>query len=140
MRDAQPNPNHIYLASLQALGLAPHLITQNVDNLHRKALARVQAAVARNSPSGSSSPTSPSPFPSSSGSGPTGSPSSSTSATHIGPHLDPSDPVLELHGTLARVHCMAHYHEQTRDAWQMQLAEENPVWDETAKMMEETGQ
>jgi NAD-dependent SIR2 family protein deacetylase len=27
---AKPNPNHIYIAALQMLGLAPNLITQNV--------------------------------------------------------------------------------------------------------------
>lgn len=30
VRDAQPNPTHIYIAALLHLGLAPNLITQNV--------------------------------------------------------------------------------------------------------------
>lgn len=37
VRDAKPNPTHMYVAALQRLGLAPNLITQNVDRLHHKA-------------------------------------------------------------------------------------------------------
>ncbi|KAG7528675.1 hypothetical protein FFLO_06006 [Filobasidium floriforme] len=37
VRKAVPNPTHMYIASLQRLGLAPTLITQNVDRLHHKA-------------------------------------------------------------------------------------------------------
>ncbi|KAJ9115005.1 hypothetical protein QFC22_005333 [Naganishia vaughanmartiniae] len=37
VRDALPNPTHMYVAALQRLGLAPSLITQNVDRLHHKA-------------------------------------------------------------------------------------------------------
>ena len=34
VRDAQPNPTHIYIAALQLLNLAPNLITQNAGHLH----------------------------------------------------------------------------------------------------------
>ena len=33
VREAKPNPTHIYIAALSALGLAPNLITQNVSLL-----------------------------------------------------------------------------------------------------------
>lgn len=36
VREAKPNPNHIYVAALQALGLAPNLITQNVSRVWRR--------------------------------------------------------------------------------------------------------
>ncbi|KAF5338369.1 hypothetical protein D9611_012484 [Ephemerocybe angulata] len=38
VRDAQPNPTHFALASLQQNGDIPNIITQNVDGLHHKAL------------------------------------------------------------------------------------------------------
>ncbi|KAI0349549.1 DHS-like NAD/FAD-binding domain-containing protein [Trametes cingulata] len=41
VRDAQPNPTHFALAALQYSSVAPHLITQNVDGLHQKAISRV---------------------------------------------------------------------------------------------------
>lgn len=41
MRDALPNPTHYALAALQHAAVVPKLITQNVDGLHHKALARV---------------------------------------------------------------------------------------------------
>ncbi|WWC64846.1 uncharacterized protein I303_107460 [Kwoniella dejecticola CBS 10117] len=97
VRDAQPNPTHIYIAALQHLGLAPKLITQNVDNLHRKAYSL------------------------------------------ISPNYDKSS-ILELHGTLAKVHCLKHRHEQTRDVYQEDIARMNPVWDEESKEAERTGQ
>ncbi len=34
---AQPNPGHYALAELESLGIMTHLITQNVDDLHRRA-------------------------------------------------------------------------------------------------------
>lgn len=49
------------------------------------------------------------------------------------------NPILELHGTLARVHCLQGGHEQPRDSWQEQLASQNPIWDAEAKWAEETG-
>lgn len=55
------------------------------------------------------------------------------------PQLSPKPRVLELHGTLARVHCMQHRHEQSRDDYQDQIARANPVWDEEAKEAERTG-
>ena len=33
----QPNPGHLALAELEAMGLLRHVITQNIDGLHRKA-------------------------------------------------------------------------------------------------------
>jgi NAD-dependent deacetylase sirtuin 4 len=52
----------------------------------------------------------------------------------------PSFPkILELHGTLAKVHCMNHYHEQPRDDYQEELASENEVWDDEAKAAEREG-
>ncbi|KAG6811650.1 hypothetical protein H0H92_006465 [Tricholoma furcatifolium] len=38
VRDAQPNTTHFALAALQHTSVVPHLITQNVDGLHHKAL------------------------------------------------------------------------------------------------------
>ncbi|MEX2228576.1 MAG: Sir2 family NAD-dependent protein deacetylase [Dehalococcoidia bacterium] len=34
---AQPNPGHVALAALEAMGVLGHLITQNIDDLHRRA-------------------------------------------------------------------------------------------------------
>ncbi|OCF61533.1 hypothetical protein L486_01183 [Kwoniella mangroviensis CBS 10435] len=96
VRDAQANPTHIYIAALQHLGLAPKLITQNVDNLHRKAYSL------------------------------------------LSPTYDKSS-ILELHGTLAKVHCLKHRHEQTRDIFQEDIARMNPIWDQEAKEAERTG-
>jgi NAD-dependent deacetylase len=36
----QPNPGHLALAELEAMGLLRHVITQNIDGLHRKAGSR----------------------------------------------------------------------------------------------------
>ncbi|ODN95300.1 hypothetical protein L198_04693 [Cryptococcus wingfieldii CBS 7118] len=96
VRDAMPNPTHIYIAALQHLGLAPNLITQNVDNLHSKAYSLLDPSVS-------------------------------------------NPPILELHGTLAKVHCLKHRHEITRDVYQEHIAKMNPVWDEAAKEAERTG-
>ncbi|KAK2463553.1 hypothetical protein APHAL10511_004304 [Amanita phalloides] len=38
VRDTQPNPTHFALAALQHTGYIGHIITQNVDGLHHKAL------------------------------------------------------------------------------------------------------
>ncbi|KIR51944.1 hypothetical protein I315_05582 [Cryptococcus gattii Ru294] len=95
VRDAQPNPTHIYIAALLHLGLAPNLITQNVDNLHPKAYRL------------------------------------------LSPNTKP--PILELHGTLAKVHCMKHRHEQSRDEYQEEISRLNPIWGEAAKEAERTG-
>src|SRR5947208_14319215 len=37
LRVARPNPGHLALAELEALGVLRFLITQNVDDLHRQA-------------------------------------------------------------------------------------------------------
>lgn len=37
LRESEPNDAHYALAELEALGLVSHVITQNVDNLHRRA-------------------------------------------------------------------------------------------------------
>ena len=34
---AQPNPGHIAMAELESMGLLRHIITQNIDDLHRRA-------------------------------------------------------------------------------------------------------
>lgn len=52
----------------------------------------------------------------------------------------PKSRILELHGTLARVHCMAHRHEQHRDDYQEQLGRMNPLWQEMSDEAERTGQ
>ncbi|WVQ75610.1 hypothetical protein IAR50_005239 [Cryptococcus sp. DSM 104548] len=96
VRDAMPNPTHIYIAALQHLGLAPNLITQNVDNLHPKAYGLLNPSVS-------------------------------------------NYPILDLHGTLAKVHCLKHRHEITRDVYQERIAQMNPIWDEAAKEAERTG-
>jgi NAD-dependent deacetylase len=36
----QPNPGHLALAELESMGLLRHVITQNIDGLHRKAGSR----------------------------------------------------------------------------------------------------
>ena len=41
VRFTEPNPTHYALAALQYAGIAPQLITQNVDGLHTKAASRV---------------------------------------------------------------------------------------------------
>lgn len=99
VKAAQPNPLHVYIASLQALGMSHGLLTQNVDNLHRKALARLQAAFGEHGARAASSK------------------------------------ILELHGTLAKVHCLKNGHEGTRDEWQEMLGKLNPVWDQEARDM-----
>ena len=47
--------------------------------------------------------------------------------------------ILELHGTLAKVHCLEHLHEQPRDSYQGELAGMNPIWDKEAQEAERTG-
>ncbi|MBF8266574.1 MAG: NAD-dependent deacylase [Dehalococcoidia bacterium] len=37
MQDARPNPGHHALVELEEMGVLKHIITQNVDNLHREA-------------------------------------------------------------------------------------------------------
>lgn len=51
----------------------------------------------------------------------------------------PKSRILELHGTLARVHCLAHRHEQHRDEFQEQLGQMNPIWQEMSDEAERTG-
>ena len=41
IRDALPNTTHVSLAALQHASVISQLITQNVDGLHLKALARI---------------------------------------------------------------------------------------------------
>jgi NAD-dependent deacetylase sirtuin 4 len=55
------------------------------------------------------------------------------------PPTHPKSKILELHGTLARVHCLAHRHEQHRDDYQTQLGKLNPVWQEMSDESERTG-
>ena len=75
--NARPNDAHAALASLEAVGKADSLITQNVDSLHR-------AAGSRN--------------------------------------------VIDLHGVLSRVRCMACDGIEDRGSWQRKLERSNPGW------------
>lgn len=63
-------------------------------------------------------------------------PPPATVSSNIGSSVNP---ILELHGTLARVHCLRHGHQQSRDDWQDQLAGGNPLWAAEAAWAEETG-
>jgi NAD-dependent SIR2 family protein deacetylase len=56
------------------------------------------------------------------------------------PQAPPPSTILELHGTLAKVHCLQHRHDQPRDDYQEEIARLNPIWDEGAKEAERTGQ
>jgi NAD-dependent deacetylase len=49
VRQAQPNPGHYALVALEEMGLLRHLITQNIDNLHRRAGSRNLAEIHGNS-------------------------------------------------------------------------------------------
>jgi NAD-dependent deacetylase len=49
VRQAQPNPGHTALVALEELGVLRSLITQNVDNLHRRAGSRNLAEIHGNS-------------------------------------------------------------------------------------------
>jgi NAD-dependent deacetylase len=49
IRQAQPNPGHQALVRLEDMGVLRHLITQNVDNLHRRAGSRKLAEIHGNS-------------------------------------------------------------------------------------------
>ena len=49
IRQAQPNPGHKALVALEEMGLLRYLITQNVDNLHRRAGSRQLAEIHGNS-------------------------------------------------------------------------------------------
>ncbi|TCD71735.1 hypothetical protein EIP91_005501 [Steccherinum ochraceum] len=96
VRQALPNPTHFALAAMQYKGVIPHLITQNVDGLHHKALANVwdQSTL--------------------------------------------EDRILELHGTLHKVHC-SHGHAVHRDTFQDWLSAANPQWKAFADNLEATG-
>ncbi|TBU34099.1 DHS-like NAD/FAD-binding domain-containing protein [Dichomitus squalens] len=48
VRDAQANPTHYALAALQYSSVTPHIITQNVDGLHHKAIKDVWHESRRN--------------------------------------------------------------------------------------------
>jgi len=45
LTDAMPNPGHLALAELEALGVLRFVITQNVDDLHRQAGQRAMAEI-----------------------------------------------------------------------------------------------
>ncbi|GMK56829.1 hypothetical protein CspeluHIS016_0306690 [Cutaneotrichosporon spelunceum] len=133
VRDAKPNPTHIYIAALQALGLAPGLITQNVDNLHRKALRVVHDAFWQHGVEPSAALRPALRMGSSMSDPGVSAPSPPTSIRSA------VTPIIELHGTLARVHCLRHMHQQPRDDWQDQLAGGNPVWAAEAAWAADTG-
>jgi len=77
MRAAEPNAGHHALAALEERGVVSHVITQNVDRLHRKAGSRR---------------------------------------------------VIELHGALAEVGCLACGALEERDALQKRILAQNPAW------------
>lgn len=76
---AHPAPAHEALARLHTAGVAPYLVTQNVDELHQK-------------------------------------------AGHPG--------VIDLHGVLSRVSCLACGESQDRDSYQQRLLQANPWLDD----------
>ncbi|KIM44686.1 hypothetical protein M413DRAFT_25129 [Hebeloma cylindrosporum] len=100
VRDALPNTTHFSLAALQHTSHISHIITQNVDGLHHKAL--------RNS------------------------------ASLSGAAARLQDNILELHGTLHRVHCSSG-HKVDRDTFQDWLSAANPEWRQYAEDLERTG-
>ncbi len=98
VREAVPNATHRAIAQLQAAGWAGPVISQNVDGLHRKALAEAL---------GGPCPT-------------------DAAAT-------PGRPgVIELHGRLDRVVCMACGEGHDREAVQQRLAAAFPHWQASA--------
>ncbi|KAG6888850.1 hypothetical protein C0992_007346 [Termitomyces sp. T32_za158] len=97
VRDAQPNPTHFALAALLHTSVISHIITQNVDGLHQKALSQKG-----------------------------------------GRHWTPvrlQQSILELHGTLHRVHCK-YRHSVDRDTFQDWLSTANPKWKDFTDKME----
>ncbi|KAF8906251.1 DHS-like NAD/FAD-binding domain-containing protein [Gymnopilus junonius] len=97
VRDAQPNTTHFALAALQHCGHITHIVTQNVDGLHHKALQHAAACSSRI-----------------------------------------LENILELHGTLHRVHC-SRGHVVARNTFQDWLSAANPQWHEYADELERTG-
>jgi NAD-dependent deacetylase len=49
VQNAQPNPGHLALVTLEEMGILRYLITQNIDNLHRRAGSRNLAEIHGNS-------------------------------------------------------------------------------------------
>ncbi|KAH0582989.1 hypothetical protein H2248_010881 [Termitomyces sp. 'cryptogamus'] len=99
VRDAQPNTTHFALAALLHTSVISHIVTQNVDGLHQKALCE-----------------------------------------KAGPDWGPArlqQTILELHGTLHRVHCK-YGHSVDRNSFQNWLSTANPRWKEFTDEMERT--
>ncbi|KAF8448923.1 DHS-like NAD/FAD-binding domain-containing protein [Boletus edulis BED1] len=96
VRDTQPNTTHYALAALQHTGHINHLITQNVDGLHRRAI------------------------------------------DHLWDDARTDARILELHGTLHRVHCQFG-HVVSRDEFQDRLSASNPKWKAFVDELEATG-
>ncbi|KAG6381707.1 DHS-like NAD/FAD-binding domain-containing protein [Boletus reticuloceps] len=96
VRDTQPNTTHYALAALQHTGHINHLITQNVDGLHHRAI------------------------------------------DHLWDDARIDTRILELHGTLHRVHCQFG-HVVSRDAFQDRLSASNPKWKAFVDELEATG-
>lgn len=97
VRDAQPNTTHCALAALQYTSHISRLVTQNVDGLHKKAIA------------------------------------------HLWDDDTTSERILELHGTLHRVHCK-YGHVTDRDTFQDWISAHNPSWKDYVEELEATGQ
>lgn len=94
-----------------------------MDNLHPKALALLRDNVPRSAPKSRKTPGDIHRL-------------LSTSA-HSNTTSNPR--IVELHGTLAKVHCLASRHERPRDEYQEELAGVNPIWEEMAEEAERTG-
>lgn len=97
VRDALPNTTHCAFAALQYTSHVSRLITQNVDGLHKKAIA------------------------------------------HVWDDDLISKRILELHGSLHRVHC-SHGHVVDRDTFQDWISTYNPCWKDYVVGLEATGQ
>ncbi|KAI6149522.1 DHS-like NAD/FAD-binding domain-containing protein [Pisolithus tinctorius] len=96
VRDALPNTTHCALAALQYTSHISRLITQNVDGLHRKAIA------------------------------------------HVWHDNLINERMLELHGSLHRVHCN-HGHVVDRNTFQDWISAHNPYWKDYVTGLEATG-
>jgi NAD-dependent SIR2 family protein deacetylase len=106
-----------------------------VDNLHPKALTLLRSHL----PQASSTSTTSTAKPIRSPGDIHRNLSSFTAQATKSKGKDQDPTILELHGTLAKVHCLKARHERARDEYQEELADRNPVWQEMAEEAERTG-